>query len=164
MDFLNLINELSMNNKNIKLFLDMDGTIVELIYDLHESFKNSGVYIKKRPIKPIIEQINKIQKKYKKIDIYILSCSHSNEMVKEKNEWLDINIPNIKKENRVFLVKENGEYTNENIYKVKSEYIKNNISNDEIAILIDDDNNILNESLKILGNKIIPIHVTSLLI
>ena len=53
---------------------------------------------------------------------------------------------------------------NENIHKVKSEYIKNSISNNEVAVLIDDDNRILSESLKILGNNVIPIHVTSLLI
>lgn len=51
-----------------------------------------------------------------------------------------------------------------NIHKVKSEYIKNSISNNEVAVLIDDDNRILSESLKILGNNVIPIHVTSLLI
>lgn len=75
-----------------------------------------------------------------------------------------IYIPNIKKGNRVFLIKENGGYTNENIHKVKSEYIKKNISSNEIAILIDDDNKILSESQKILGSHVIPIHVTSLLI
>ena len=32
------------------------------------------------------------------------------------------------------------------------------------AVLIDDDNRVLSESLKILGNNVIPIHVTSLLI
>ena len=40
----------------------------------------------------------------------------------------------------------------------------NNIFNDEVAIFIDDDHRILTESQKILGNKVIPIHVTSLLI
>lgn len=85
-------------------------------------------------------------------------------MTREKNEWLDINMPNIQKENRVFLVKENGEYTKENIHKVKSEYIKNNILSDDIAILIDDDSWTLSESQKKLGQQVIPVHVTTLLI
>ena len=157
MEFINLISEILKNNKNLKIFLDMDGTIVENIFDIEKSYEKKGKYLRKRPIQPIIEQINRIREKYEEIEIYILSCSSSNEMVKEKDEWLDIYMPNIKKENRKFIVKENGEYTNENIHKVKSEYIKNSISNN-------DDNRILSESLKILGNNVIPIHVTSLLI
>ena len=164
MEFINMINKIVKNNKNIKIFLDMDGTIVENIFDLEKSYEKKGGYLKKRPIKPIIEQINKIKENYEYVEINILSCSSSNEMTKEKNEWLDMYMPNIKKENRVFLIKENGGYTNENIHKVKSEYIKKNILNDEIAILIDDDNRILSESQKILGNHVIPTHVTSLLI
>ena len=164
MEFINLISEILKNNKNLKIFLDMDGTIVENIFDIEKSYEKKGKYLRKRPIQPIIEQINRIREKYEEIEIYILSCSSSNEMVKEKDEWLDIYMPNIKKENRKFIVKENGEYTNENIHKVKSEYIKNSISNNEVAVLIDDDNRTLSESLKILGNNVIPIHVTFLLI
>ena len=37
-------------------------------------------------MQPIIEQINRIREKYD--EIYILSCSSSNEMVKEKNEYI----------------------------------------------------------------------------
>lgn len=85
-------------------------------------------------------------------------------MTKEKNEWIDVNMPNIKKENRVFLVKENGDYTKENIHKVKSEYIKNNIMSDYIAVLIDDNSWILSEAQTILGQQVIPVHVTTLLI
>lgn len=164
MEFSNIINKIINTNKNIRIFLDMDGTIVENIYDLDKSFEKKGGYIKKRPIKPIIKEINKIIESYKYIEINILSCSSNDRMTKEKNEWLDMYMPNIKKENRIFLVKEKGEYTKNNIYKVKSEYIKNNISNDDIVILVDDDNWILSESQKILGQQVIPIHVTTLLI
>lgn len=129
MEFINLISEILKNNKNLKIFLDMDGTIVENIFDIEKSYEKKGKYLRKRPIQPIIEQINRIREKYEEIEIYILSCSSSNEMVKEKDEWLDIYMPNIK-----------------------------------VAVLIDDDNRILSESLKILGNNVIPIHVTSLLI
>ena len=33
MEFINLISEILKNNKNLKIFLDMDGTIVENIFD-----------------------------------------------------------------------------------------------------------------------------------
>lgn len=34
MEFINLISEILKNNKNLKIFLDMDGTIVENIFDI----------------------------------------------------------------------------------------------------------------------------------
>ena len=108
--------DLIMKNKNkIKMFLDMDGTIVEFIFDSKNSYSRKGEYLIKEPIKPIIEQINRVKEKYTDIDINILSCSKNEDMVKEKNEWLDLYMPYIEKQNRIFLVKEKGGYTSENI-------------------------------------------------
>ena len=143
MEFINMINKLNKTDKNIKIYLDMDGTIVENIFDLNRSFEKKGGYIKKRPIKPIVEQINTIIENYKNIEVIVLSCSSNDDMIEEKNEWIDINIPNIKKENRVFLNREKGEYTKENMHEVKGKYIKNDISSNDIAILIDDNNSVL---------------------
>ena len=39
MEFINLISEILKNNKNLKIFLDMDGTIVENIFDIERSYK-----------------------------------------------------------------------------------------------------------------------------
>jgi hypothetical protein len=164
MEIINIIQKLKDERKNIKIYIDMDGTIVENIYDLEKSFLKRGGYIKKRPIKPIIDVINIIKDNYKEMEVNILSCAMTNDMVKEKNEWLDIHMPNINIENRIFLVNENGDFTEDTIRFVKSEYIKANLHENDIAILIDDSNTILNEAQKLLGNKVYPVHVTSLLI
>ena len=39
MEFINLISEILKNNKNLKIFLDMDGTIVENIFDIERSYE-----------------------------------------------------------------------------------------------------------------------------
>lgn len=77
---------------------------------------------------------------------------------------LDINMPFINIENRIFLAEEENKYHKSNINKIKGEYIKSDITDGKIAILIDDDVRILSETQKILKEKVIPIHVTSVLI
>ena len=46
-------------------------------------------------------------------------------------------MPYINKENRIFLSEESHEYGKIDINKIKGEYIKANITEDKIAILID---------------------------
>jgi hypothetical protein len=164
MNIIEEIDKIYKKNNNICLFLDMDGTIVEFLINSEESFMQKGGYVKKAPIKPIINKIEEIKIKFPLIKIKILSCSKTNEMKKEKNIWLDKYLPYINKENRIILSEENGDYNQETINMVKANYIKNNLKEDNMAILIDDDIRILLESKKILKEKILPIHVTSLLI
>ena len=45
--------------KELEIYLDMDRTIIELIFDIEESFTQKGNYIKKVPIKPVINQLEK---------------------------------------------------------------------------------------------------------
>ena len=73
-------------------------------------------------------------------------------------------MPFINIENRIFLAEEENKYHKSNINKIKGEYIKSDITDGKIAILIDDDVRILSETQKILKEKVIPIHVTSVLI
>ena len=161
MKFMDKMKEIYQNNKNIKIYLDMDGTIVECLFDKDDSYKKEGAYLKKEPIIPVMDQIEKINNTLKNVEINILSCSRDKKMSKEKNEWIDKNIPYIKKNNRIFLEKKDP---TEDRNKVKGEYIKKHILQDEVAILIDDDRNVLKEAQKIVGESIIPIHVTSLII
>lgn len=164
MKFIENIKRIYEYGKELEIYLDMDGTIIELIFDIEESFTQKGNYIKKVPIKPVINQLEKIHRLYPNIKIKILSFSRNNDMTKEKNKWLDINMPYINKENRIFLSEESHEYGKTDINKIKCEYIKANITEDKIAILIDDDVRILNETKKILKEQVFPIHVTSVLI
>ena len=128
MKFIEKMNELYKENKELNIFLDMDGTVVEYIFDLEESFAQEGGYVKKQPIRPVIEKINEIKNTFPDAKIKILSCSRNHRMTKEKNEWLDKNIPYIQKENRIFLEKEDNKYEDEDRSKVKGEYLKNNIN------------------------------------
>ena len=73
-------------------------------------------------------------------------------------------MPFINNENRIFFTEEENKYDELNINKIKGEYIKSDITEGKIAILIDDDVRILNETQKILKEQVIPIHVTSVLI
>ena len=164
MEIIRIIEDLKKQNKRIRMFVDMDGTIIENVYDLEKSYEQKGGYLKKRPITPIIDVINLVKEKYEDIEVNILSCAMTNSMVQEKNEWINIHMPNIGVDNRIFLVKENGDFVEDTLRIVKSEYIKANLLDDEIAILIDDNSSILNESQKLLGNKVVPVHVTTLLI
>lgn len=103
MKFIENIKRIYEYGKELEIYLDMDGTIIELIFDIEESFTQKGNYIKKVPIKPVINQLEKIHRLYPNIKIKILSFSRNNDMTKEKNKWLDINMPYINKENRIFL-------------------------------------------------------------
>ena len=164
MNFIEMVKRIYESNKELEIYLDMDGTIIELLFDMEESFTQRGNYIRKKPIKPVIEKITKIHIIYPDLKIKILSFSRNNNMTEEKNKWLDINMPFINNENRIFLTEEDNKYDELNINKIKGEYIKSDITEGKIAILIDDDVRILNETQKILKEQVIPIHVTSVLI
>ena len=163
MNFIDKIDNIYQNNKNLEIYTDMDGTIVEFLLDRDKSFIKRNGYLRKKPIVPIINKIEEIKEKYPLIKIKILSCSSTNQMRIEKNEWLDLYMPYINKEDRIIFSEENGEYNKESISTIKAEYIAKNISDEKAIILIDDDVRILIEVEKLLKQNVIPIHVTSLL-
>ena len=65
------INKVYQKNKKIKLFLDMDGTITELLFDSEKKYLKKGEYLNKKPIMPIINKIKEINKKLCLIKINI---------------------------------------------------------------------------------------------
>lgn len=158
------INKIYQKNKKIKLFLDMDGTITELLFDSEKIYLKKGEYLNKKPIKPIINKIKEINKKFPLIKINILSCSKTKCMVKEKNEWLNRYMPDIKQRRRILLCEETGDYTQKSVNLVKAQYIKKSLKDNELAILIDDDIRVLTAAKEIIDDKILLFHVTSLLI
>lgn len=164
MNFIEKIDAIYKKNKNIEIYLDMDGTIVELLFDKNQSYRDKGVYLNKRPIEPVINKIEEIRNRCPLIKFKILSCSKSNQMRDEKNEWLNIHMPFINQNNRVIFSEEAGDYLREDRNKVKAEYINKNISDDKIIILIDDDIEVLRGVQNLLKENIIPVHVTSILI
>lgn len=164
MNIVEEINKIYQKNKEINLFLDMDGTIIELLFDSEEKYLKKGEYLNKEPIKPIINKIKEINKKFPLIKINIISCSKTKYMIKEKNEWLNKYMPDINPKRRIFLCEETGDYTLKNVNLVKARYIKKSLKDNEIAILIDDDIRVLSAAQKIINDRILLFHVTSLLI
>ena len=101
MDFIEKIDNIYKKNKNIEIYLDMDGTIVELLFDKKDSYTQKGVYLNKKPIIPVIDRIEEIKNRFPLIKFKILSCSKTNQMRDEKNEWLNIYMPFIDKNDRI---------------------------------------------------------------
>lgn len=164
MNFIEKIDDIYKKNKNIEIYLDMDGTIVELLFDKNQSYREKGVYLNKRPIEPVINEIEEIRNRFPLIKFKILSCSKSNQMRDEKNEWLNINMPFINSNDRIIFSEEAGDYLRDDRNIVKAEYINKNISDDKIIFLIDNDIEVLKGVQNLLKDNIIPVHVTSILI
>ena len=164
MNFIDKISNIYKTNKNIEIYIDMDGTIVELLFDKEGSYTKKGVYVNKRPIIPVVNKLEEIKNKFPLIKFKILSCSKTNQMRNEKNEWLNIQMPYIKKEDRVIFSEEVGDYAREDRNLVKAEYINKNIDDDKIIILIDDDIEVLKGVQNLNKENVLPVHVTSILI
>lgn len=133
-------------DKKVKLFIDMDGVIVDYVvgntirYDLH---------------RPLINPINKIKElsKQENFDIYILSVTKYSVGINEKLAWLDKYLPEIKKENRIILCREANNM--DKSPTLKSNYLKQYKDSKDTLILIDDDPRILEAVRDIVPNVIL---------
>lgn len=122
-------------DKNIKLFVDMDGVIAD--YD----FGNTTNYDKKRPLFDSIKKLEEISKNTN-IDMYILSVTKLEKGSEEKNWWLDNYAPFFKKENRNIIVKEKYGIDSSSSL-LKANFLKELEKDESIIILIDDDPRVL---------------------
>ena len=122
------------NNKNIELYVDMDGVIAD--YNVGKPYN----FDKKRPLYSSLSKIEEVSK-LENIDIHILSLTKKSIGIEEKNQWLDINAPFIKKENRHIISKEENPGIPSK--ELKFNYIKSIDKTNKIIILIDDDPEIL---------------------
>lgn len=118
-----------LNNKKIKLYVDMDGVIAD--FDLGVP---SG-YDKKRPLYTSLKKLEEISK-MNNVELYILSVTRMDEGFEEKNVWLDKYAPFFKKENRVILSRESNNF--EISSNLKANYLKT-VERDDCAIVLIDD-------------------------
>ena len=139
MNFKEIIKKL-LKEKNIDLFVDMDGVIAS--YD----FGNPKDFDKKRPLKTNIKTLEEISK-LNGITINILSICKKDSQIKEKNDWLDIHAPFFEKDKRYILSKET--ITNTSSPNMKLNFLRDYQSNNQ-KILLDDDNQVL----KVVGNNL----------
>lgn len=147
---------------NAMIFVDMDGVVADYRFGEGENIKSnkSGTYLNKRPILTTINNLKLINKE-ENIDLGIISSCLFQEQAKEKDMWLDKNIPFIPKKNRVYTTAENFESRKQlKVDKIK-EYM--NLNEKTLVVLIDDTHEILFLAKKQLGELFIPIHVITLI-
>lgn len=123
------------NSKKIKLFVDMDGVIVD--YDFGSPYD----YDKKRPLYDSIKKLEELSN-IDNIELYILSVTRMDEGIEQKNRWLDKYASFFKQDKRIILSRESNNMLSSS--SLKANYLKD-LDNEEIIILIDDDPRVLNE-------------------
>ena len=131
-------------DKIIDIYFDMDGVFAE--FDIG-NFDFSTI----RPIKYVINMMKKLYDDG--MNVKVLSVCKNNKIVEEKYDWIDKHVPFLKRENLVFLSKE--EIPGFESKELKSNYLKENSNKEHVTILIDDDSSILkhvareNENVKV---------------
>lgn len=132
MHFYQIIENLSKERK-LLIFVDMDGVIAS--YDIGKPYD----FDKKRPLITNINTLKRLNS-LENCKLYILSICKKDYQIKEKNDWLDLNAPFFKKENRIIISKESSNITESGI--LKANYL-NNLNTKNQIILVDDDNKVL---------------------
>lgn len=127
------------NDKNIDIYVDMDGVIAE--YDIG-NFDYDTIRPLQSNIKRIKELIND------SINVKILTICKNNKIVDEKIKWIEKNMPFFDLNDVIFISKENEKYSGLSSKELKSEFLKLNINDNNINIVIDDDNEIVKYLIK----------------
>lgn len=132
-------------DSKVKLFVDMDGVIVDYIYG------EAKDYHKKRPLYDSIRKLENISK-MPNIELYIFSATRKTEGIDQKHLWLDTYAPFFKKENRIIISREDNNMIESAI--LKANFLKEYERDNSVIIVIDDDPKNLKEIEK-LNNDII---------
>ena len=140
-------------NKKIKIFVDMDGVIVD--YD----FGNPCAYDIKRPLYASIKKLEEISK-MNNVELFIFSATRMNEGINQKNIWLDKYAPFFKKQNRIIISREENDFVSS--ANLKANYLEKYQRDNSILIVIDDDPRNLKEINK-LNEDIILLKDTALI-
>ena len=127
------------NDKNIDIYVDMDGVIAE--YDIG-NFDYDTIRPLQSNIKRIKELIND------SINVKILTICKNNKIVDEKIKWIEKYMPFFDLNDVIFISKENEKYSGLSSKELKSEFLKLNINDNNINIVIDDDNEIVKYLIK----------------
>lgn len=164
-DFYNRVRKICSKYKNVAMFVDMDGTIVEyvLYMDGKITTESKGLFVNNKPIKIVIDELKKIND-IENIDLYILTMSRSYIIAEEKKEWLKKHVPFIDEKNWIIINREAGDYNDENRSRIKAEKIQEKLKEYEHAIFLDDDHKVLQGAMKILKDKCDVFHVSSAII
>lgn len=148
--------------KNLGIFIDMDGVIADYRFGEGNNIieNKPGVYINKRPIKTIIDILDKVIHDGK-FTLNIISSCLFKEQEEEKKKWISINLPFIDIKNVNIVISKNFELRKEKKIEKILEIMRKN--KNDYALLIDDTHEILFLAQKESNGKIIPIHIVTLL-
>lgn len=124
-------------DKEIDIYFDMDGVFAE--YDIG-NFDYSTI----RPIKSTIKVIEDLYNK--NINVNILSICKTNKTRDEKYEWMSKYLPFFSKDKMNFISKE--EIPGIPSCDLKSNFLKDNVIDDHITILVDDDITVIKKVVK----------------
>ena len=144
----------------VNIYIDMDGVVADFDAVNYEKEKhNDNVYQEKRPIKTTINILKEIST-LPNVTLYILSCTKYERQINGKLIWLEKNMSFIDKDKINIISRE--ENNNEKSHIIKREFLKNNLDNNFINIIIDDSHQVIDE---IIYNNlnITPLHITSIL-
>lgn len=165
MKFCEKIANICKRYKKVALFVDMDGTITE--YKVYQSGfitnDTKELFLNAEPVNVIIDNLKEVNN-IENLDIYILSLSRSKIINEEKRMWLKKYVPFIEEKNYIILVKENGDYNQENRMIVKAQKMKDKLKEYDYVMLLDDEHKILRETQKELQDKGEVFHVSSAII
>lgn len=97
-----------MTNKKVipqRLFVDMDGTLAKFKQvDQLETLYEQGYFRNLEPLPNVVDAVKEIIQKHPEKEVFIMSSvlSDSHYALDEKNEWLDLYLPEIDQEHRLF--------------------------------------------------------------
>lgn len=143
MKFFDFIEE--HKNDSLVFYFDMDGVLAE--YDIGNFDYNTI-----RPLNSIIEIVKNLSKTY---EVKILSICKTNKIVKEKIDWINKYMSFFDINNAILISKE--EIKDKESSDLKFNYLVDNISKNNINVVIDDDNSIIKELKTIDGLKVFQI-------
>ena len=139
----------SNKDKEIDIYFDMDGVFAE--YDIGNFDYNT--------IRSIKSNIKVIEDLYNKYNVNILSICKTNEIVREKYDWMARYLPFFDKDKMNFISKE--VITGVESCDLKSNFLKDNVVEGHITILVDDDITVIKKIIK--DNKDVKVfHVISI--
>ena len=151
MYFENYLKELG--NSKIKIFVDMDGTIVDYVVGDVINFEG------RRPLTHSIKNLENINNNMENVEIYILSVTRMNSGINQKINWIKKYASFIKEENIIILAREDNNFLTAK--ELKSNYLEKLKDDESIIIMIDDDKLVLDE-IKLKNPNVILLKDTTL--
>lgn len=128
------------DNKKIKLFVDMDGVIVDYVVGSASDFH------RRRPLISSIEKLKEISKN-ENIELFVLSVTRMDEGYNQKQEWLNKYAPFFEEKNRIILSRESNSF--KSAADLKADFIKKIERDNSVIVFIDDDPIVLKKMMEI---------------